>query len=73
MNHRVGGGVGVVPMIGHYFGLGCFGTARWPRQHCHGLRNPGDLCFHSLSSLWFSPQALPGYWIEDMRLTIVCA
>ena len=34
-NHGVVGGVGVAVVIDQYFGLGCFGTARWPRQHCH--------------------------------------
>ena len=40
-NHGVGGGVGVVPMIGQYFGLGCFSIARWPGQQCHCLRSLG--------------------------------
>ena len=39
-NHGVDGGVGVVRLIGQYFGLGYFDTARWPRKHCHCPRNP---------------------------------
>ena len=72
-NHGVGGGVGVAPVICQYFGLGCFSTARCPRQYGHCPRKPGGLCFHSLSSLRFSPQALPDHWVGDMRWRIVSA
>ena len=50
-NHRVGGGVGVVLVIGQYLGLKAFSTAGWPRQHRHCPRNLGILYFHSVSSL----------------------
>ena len=53
-NLEVTGGVGVLLVIGQYFGLGCYGTARWPGQHCPCPRNPGGQCSHSLSSLQFS-------------------
>ena len=29
-NHGVGGEVEVVPVIGQYLGLGCFGIVEWP-------------------------------------------
>ena len=69
----VDSGIGVVPVIEKYLGLGCFGTARWPRQHCQFPRNPAGMCFHSLSSLQFSLWALPSHWIGDAWLRIVCA
>ena len=72
-NHGVSGEVEVAPVIGQYLGLGCFGIVEWPGQHCHCPRNLRDLCFHSLSSLRFSPLVLPGHWIGGMRLRIVYA
>ena len=38
-NHRVGGGAGVVPVIGQYLGLRCFGIVEWPERHFHCPRN----------------------------------
>ena len=72
-NHGVGGGVGVVPVIDRYLGLGCFRTVGWLGQHCHCPRRIGGPCFHSLSSLQFLPRVLPGHWIGSIRLRIVYA
>ena len=71
-NHGVGCGVEVAPVIGQYFVLGCFSTVRWPGQHCHCPRNPGGLCFHSLSSLRFSLRALLCHWIGDATEDSLC-
>ena len=68
-NHGVGGEVGVVPVIGQYLGLGCFGTVIWPERHCYCLRSLGGPCFRSLSSLRFLPRVLLGHWIGGMCFT----
>ena len=72
-NLRVGSGIGVTPVIGQYFGLGCFSTARWPEQHCHCPRNPGGLCSPSLSSLRGAEAVLHLPKITDLRCSkITC-
>ena len=68
-NHRVGSEVEIALVIGPCLGFGCFGIVEWPGQHCCCPRNLWDLCFHSLSSLQFSPSSAQpldwGYATED--------
>ena len=72
-NYKVGGEVGVAPVIGHYFQLGYFWIVEWPKQNCHCPKDLGGLCFHSLSTSWFLPWVLPSHWIGGMQLRIVYA